>query len=256
MIDNTEIEETEEMNESLASFIRLGTLISLLVVPGILEADDLKSAKTVAEIQKVVSSGEKLYSGYTAIQVSNILARTLYYEARSEGKTGIDAVASVILNRAGGNPSNYPDVCFRKNQFSCWNDRSNLTADKYKVIIPKETLTAPKDREMWNYCKLIAGKMIFKEFKSTIGNKNAYHTTKVTPSWDKFLTDKETIGNHVFGYLQEYDANRKIYTIKQGDTLSKIAIAHNTSVDKIMDANGGRLVPTRLKIGSKIVIPS
>lgn len=67
-----------------------------------------------------------------------ILARTEWGEARSEGRTGMEAVASVALTRAriagewehkhgkhhpGFGPGNIVGVCLWPLQFSCWNDR-------------------------------------------------------------------------------------------------------------------------------------
>jgi spore germination cell wall hydrolase CwlJ-like protein len=60
----------------------------------------------------------------------DILARTLWGEARGEGEAGMVAVAAVILNRIrisaehGGRywwGRDIPSVCRAKSQFSCWN---------------------------------------------------------------------------------------------------------------------------------------
>src|SRR5690349_15270839 len=60
---------------------------------------------------------------------TDVLARTLWGEARGEGETGMQAVASVVLNRVAlaqergkywwGN--NIIQVCQKPYQFSCWN---------------------------------------------------------------------------------------------------------------------------------------
>lgn len=53
----------------------------------------------------------------------DIMARTCWGEARGEGRPGIEAVASVIMNRAN-NPrwwgSGVKSVCLKQYQFSCW----------------------------------------------------------------------------------------------------------------------------------------
>lgn len=55
----------------------------------------------------------------------DIMARTLWGEARGEGLPGITAVACVIMNRAN-NPrwwgTNVVEVCQKPWQFSCWNE--------------------------------------------------------------------------------------------------------------------------------------
>lgn len=57
---------------------------------------------------------------------TEILARTIWGEARSTGKAGMQHVASVILNRAN-NPRWWGDdvisVCQKPRQFSCWNEQ-------------------------------------------------------------------------------------------------------------------------------------
>ena len=52
-----------------------------------------------------------------------VLERTLWGEARSEGFVGMRAVAEVILNRArdGRWPDSLAEVCMQPLQFSCWN---------------------------------------------------------------------------------------------------------------------------------------
>ena len=47
----------------------------------------------------------------------------------------------------------------------------------------------------------------------------------------------------------------KIYTIKSGDTVLRVAKTYHTSVDKILELNKG-VNPTKLKIGQKLTIPS
>lgn len=54
----------------------------------------------------------------------DILARTIWAEARNQGRPGMTAVACVILNRAA-NPGwwghDILSVCLARQQFSCWN---------------------------------------------------------------------------------------------------------------------------------------
>ncbi|MDY6408142.1 MAG: cell wall hydrolase [Pseudomonadota bacterium] len=55
---------------------------------------------------------------------TEILAKTLYGEARGEGISGLEAVANVILNRVK-HPcwwgKSIQEVCLKPMQFSCWN---------------------------------------------------------------------------------------------------------------------------------------
>jgi spore germination cell wall hydrolase CwlJ-like protein len=68
---------------------------------------------------------------YNTIDISNItltydediIARTIYDEARGESDKGRKLVASVIYNRGNGNPENMRKACLAKSQFSGWNNR-------------------------------------------------------------------------------------------------------------------------------------
>lgn len=280
--DSTE----EQMNEEIGDFLRLGTLLMLLAVPGIINAEDIKenlpktaevTAQTVMNAISKVDVAIQTYGGYTASQASNILARTLYMEARSQVTTGMDAVASVILNRAGGKAEKMPYVCLKPSQFSCWNDIGNKDSKNYAVKIPKGAAKKGKDQTAWTYCQTLAGKLLNGDFKSTIGNRNSYHTTAVAPKWDSKMKDKKTIGKHVFGYLPENDGYRaaKIakkqvvqkkteaptqktipYVVKDGDILGRIAIKNGTTVNAILKANpqlNGNA--NKIRAGKTIQIP-
>ena len=205
-------------------------------------------------------------------------------EARSEGKVGMDAVASVILNRTGKKAENLPGICLAEKQFSCWNDKPNLDAKSYISVIPNGAAKKGKDQDAWRYCQELAGKLMNGEFKSTIGNRNSYHTMGVKPKWDATMRDKKTIGNHIFGYLPEHDGERKAkraaakkkptttkpvatkpstktaktkpYKVKEGDILSRIALRNKTTVAKILDAYPSlKKNPNFLKAGITINIP-
>lgn len=68
----------------------------------------------------------------------NVVARTLYMEARGEGASGMSMVMTVIWNRAGGDKAKFADVCLKKKQFSCWNDIvEGKTAGTYQIMLPK-----------------------------------------------------------------------------------------------------------------------
>ena len=62
-------------------------------------------------IVKDLNQNARMIGNYTEFQAANIIARTLYAEARNDGKTGMTAVASVIYNRANGKASDFANVC-------------------------------------------------------------------------------------------------------------------------------------------------
>ncbi len=69
-----------------------------------------------------VRQGESV-GHYINPQDQDILARTLWGEARNEGFQGMQAVANVIINRKKSRrwPNSVRSVCLQKKQFSAWN---------------------------------------------------------------------------------------------------------------------------------------
>ena len=105
------------------------------------------------------------------------------------------------------------------------------------------------------------------DFKSTIGNRNMIGNKKLDnkAAWDSWGKDCDLqIGNHVFGYEACHDGFAKkdktkqasskpvVVVVKNGETLSKIAKDHNTTVDKILALNKSIIDPNKIKIGQKI----
>jgi len=121
----------------------------------------------------------------------DVIAHTIYYEARGESHKGKLAVASVIYNRCysryGGfiTPLNLRNVCLRKFQFSCWNS-------KIKKITKNKT---------YRKCYEIALRMVNGHFVP-IGRWNHYYNPKkCNPRWAKKMTMVKIIDNHRFGLL-------------------------------------------------------
>lgn len=262
---NAQLDDLSVVDESVWDAIRSGVAAGMLSLsPFSGQAAD----KTPAEKSSVSAvQAEKTYAGFTESQAKNIIARTLYMEARSEGTTGIDAVASVILNRAGGKAEELPVVCFKKSQFSCWNDINDKTPATYEIIKPSGAVRPGANQTMWIYCEKVATKLLNGTFKSTIGTRNSYHTTAVTPDWDSAMADKKTIGDlgsHIFGYLPEQDGYRsrtkkptnRIYIAQKGDQLGKIALKFNTTKEKLIALNPKyKKNPNLIRIGDKIIVP-
>lgn len=296
---NTEkdfLDEEIVIDESMGTKITLALLLWLLSIPGFVSAKDIEKNLPKGEVtyssvtnalntaaEENAATNAPSYGGYTIVQAANIVARTLFDEARGEGEKGIDAVASVLYNRAAGKAVNLPGVCLKKYQFSKWNGQKNLDPKNYKIVVPVQLKKPGKDRDMWSYCQKTAGKLIYGEFKSTIGTKNSYYAhDKVTPNWANKMSDTEKIGNHTFGYLSDQDGfatkktvakktqpkkaassplvaknGEKVYIVKKGDTLNKIAVNHKTTVAKILAKNPKlKKNPNKIEKGSRIIIPS
>ena len=197
-----------EIDENWKDLTRAAIVGSALAVPTMFDkgrADDTQPQQTTEVAQQA-----KTYGGFTEEKAYNIVAKTLYDEARGEGIPGLKAVASVIYNRAGGNSANFPKVCLRKYQFSVWNGLSDLerTPEGYYIVTPATSTQATKD--MWGLCQTLTKQMFEGKFQSTIDNRNVfYNPVKSSPSWGDTMKNPKTIGNHKFGYLPEYDGFKK-----------------------------------------------
>ncbi|MBS8274846.1 cell wall hydrolase [Thalassospira tepidiphila] len=126
-----------------------------------------------------------------------VLARTLYGEARGEELAGIEAVASVILNRVAfakrrgrywwGN--DVKSVCLKPAQFSCWNTKD---PNRKKLLA-----LSPRD-PAYRLCKRIAKRAVAGELADHTEGATHYHTHAVDPFWARGHVPVAEIGNHLF----------------------------------------------------------
>lgn len=128
----------------------------------------------------------------------DILARTIWGEARSEGKTGMEAVANVVLNRvevAKANGGKYwwgtdiITVCQKPYQFSCWN-RSDPNYKRLIAVTEKDIHFAT--------CLRIARRAVIGRLIDHTNRATHYHADYVDPYWAKGETPLITIGRHIF----------------------------------------------------------
>ena len=130
---------------------------------------------------------------YTKDETIEIVASTLYHEARSEYKNGgLEAVASIIQNRSEQKrwkKLGLAGICLQKKQFSCHNSG-------YKKAHP----TKYADKLAYKKCKDIATKMVNGTFKSTVKG-NHYCTVNCKVYWKSQLSDPVVVGNHIFGTI-------------------------------------------------------
>jgi spore germination cell wall hydrolase CwlJ-like protein len=126
----------------------------------------------------------------------DILARTLWGEARGEGLMGMEAVACVILNRQRDDrwPDTIARVCQQPHQFSCWNitDPNRLQLDGLDHKDPA-----------FARAYAIAAMAIAGMLNDRTGNANHYMTTSLfdgqfRPYWAHDANVTTRIGNHVF----------------------------------------------------------
>jgi len=130
---------------------------------------------------------------------SDVIAETLWREARGGGKECVDNVASVIYNRWISSNRTILEIVLYPKQFSCWNNKV-ITKRTIKQYLIKD-LTNEKDKLMWEYCKSVATSIDSKTFKSVSIHNHYYNPNLVIPKWSHKLLNKELIGNLIFGYV-------------------------------------------------------
>ena len=128
----------------------------------------------------------------------DVLARTMWGEARGEGNIGLEAVANVVLNRVavakahGGKywwGANIIQVCQKPYHFSCWN-RSDPSFQKLQRVEETDLYFAT--------CLRIARRAVIGQLKDHTGGATHYHADYVSPYWAKGETPTITIGRHIF----------------------------------------------------------
>lgn len=122
----------------------------------------------------------------------DILARTLWGEARGEGRRGMHAVANVIANRAN-NPrwwgQDFISVCKAPWQFSVWNPDD--------VNLPK-LLGVTQDDPQFRTALELAQLAVMGELEDITNGADHYHTHGVNPLWSQGQKPVASIGNHKF----------------------------------------------------------
>jgi len=114
-------------------------------------------------------------------------AYAIWMEARGERRSGRIAVASVLWNRAGGNPGNIVQVLQNTNWLGSPEIMNPALADT----------SCPVYQESW----VIASNMVEGQFESVGKWTHFYNPAKATPDWGWKLVAKKKIGNHLFGVL-------------------------------------------------------
>jgi len=109
------------------------------------------------------------------------MMETLYHEARGEGVQGMEAVASVVMNRAKRSKKSVCSVVYERKQFS-W---LHVTKDKHIRGNIMNILSITH--------KALSGALVDVTHGATF-----YHATYVKPSWAKHKVMTVKINNHIF----------------------------------------------------------
>ena len=184
----------------------------------------------------------------------NVLAQTIWGEARQEGTKGMIAVGNVIKNRAEANKKMFGQgikgVALKPKQFSCWNE-GDPNREKLKDILQYDKLVSmrksPTGEPFNEWFQKFKNTGQYLEYKSYLKAKEIaqqilsgsvpdptkgavyYHTLDVKPIWRTKLDQVAQFGNHVFYTLpekiSEYKADNDINGKGLGTT------GYNSNVD-------------------------
>ena len=123
---------------------------------------------------------------------TEILAKTIYGEARGEGLNGMEAVANVIINRAKRPRwwgKTVREVCLKPQQFSCWN-----ADDPNRVKLDSDLSAEP----IFDVCRRIAVRALKGLLPDKTKGATHYHAVSVHPRWAAALVPNAQIGRHLF----------------------------------------------------------
>ena len=166
----------------------------------------MKKPTLIAVEGKTVPADDKTaHEFYRELEI-DVLARTLWGEARGEGRKGMEAVACVILNRVRiarskgkywwGN--NIIQVCQKPYQFSCWN-RRDPNFQKLQSVDEKNIYFVTALR--------IARRAVLKTLKDETGGATHYHAKNISPYWARGKTPTIEIGKHAFYRLKREEGD-------------------------------------------------
>ena len=118
-----------------------------------------------------------------------IVALVLYCEAAGEPIQGKEGVATVILNEAKAKEMDIGSIVKNGARYTAYKNISAFSVD-YKS-------------EAWNECVQLAVKMDSGEFQPLADWTHYYNPRRASPHWKEDLKNVKTIGNHIFGTLEE-----------------------------------------------------
>lgn len=129
-------------------------------------------------------------------QAEDVLARTIYGEARGEKVRGQEAIAAVVINRLAAARegrrwwgATVVEICRAPFQFSCWNE-----GDPNRLLIER----VPEGDAVFQICRRIARRAITGGLIDPTRGATHYHTRSVTPDWAIGHVPCARIGRHLF----------------------------------------------------------
>lgn len=265
--------QDESMVSNLATIM---TIVSMIAIPGVTNARTLErelkniprqsfNIKNPAVTDAVNKSAieKKSFGGWSYSNLTNLIAILAYNEGmldyitpNAKGKKYDDRVLQAIIwtviNRAGGDTNKFAEKILAPSQYFGVKNIKNRTAKNYTIQHPGVGYS----KKTWDKCNEFAVMAI----KGTLpkpkddngvdfGNRNMIANKKIddATAYKKWGSKCDfTIGGetrHYYGYDKSQDGfgrktkQKKTYTIKDGDTLMKIAKSLGTTKENILKKN-------------------
>jgi spore germination cell wall hydrolase CwlJ-like protein len=119
------------------------------------------------------------------------LTQAVYYEARGEGASGMQAVAQVVLNRVR-HPAFPKSVCGVVFQGSARGKGCQFS------FACDGSMRRGVQRAVWIRAEKIAAKALSGFVMPEVGSSTHFHTTGVSPAWGGRLMRVAQVGSHIF----------------------------------------------------------
>lgn len=135
-----------------------------------------------------------------ALSEVDVVALTLWGEARGESLDGKAAVAWVIRNRAVRREQTYKAVCLARAQFSCWwpsGGRAN-----YQALSTLAAQIRERTDPLLEECRWVAEGVMRGVLWDRTRGADHYMTTELyhesPPAWAREMPVSSVVGNHTF----------------------------------------------------------
>jgi len=119
------------------------------------------------------------------------LTQAAYYEARGEGRAGMQAVAQVVLNRVR-HPAFPKSVCG-----VVFQGAARRTGCQFSFTC-NGSMRGGVNRAAWNRARDVASKALSGQVFASVGTATHFHTTAVSPNWRNSLIRVAQVGDHLF----------------------------------------------------------
>lgn len=138
------------------------------------------------------------------LATDQVLAVTLYGEARSEPVEGRIAVASVVMNRvkAGRFGHDARAVCLAPMQFSCWQPKGGQKNYEEVMAVVRSAVNGAVIGPIMRECAWIALGALSGDLLDRVNGSTHYVTADLfriaPPAWAKGKTPVVRVGSHLF----------------------------------------------------------